>query len=295
MTALSQGSIGKAVRCAQDPDSLKKRQTEADGLIAAAKAGRAVEICQRASEAKKVTDRLRDFLLSAVGLAATVLDFENTDYLRISIDPDGDGPKDFQVLSNFIGTPQKSISDGKTELTTEFKDVTFDVPAGATNLVVRFDAQSTFYNEIIAFDNVRITARPDRIDQMADGSLHIYDYKTGTPPSPDQQKYFDKQLLIEAAMAERGGFRGIGAHPVSAVTYIHLGTSAKDRATTRDEGNFDQVWDELAGLIGQYRNRSRGYAARRALFEDAEQGDYDHLSRHGEWQVSDPSEPEDVG
>lgn len=141
----------------------------------------------------------------------------------------------------------------------------------------------------------RITARPDRIDQMADGSLHIYDYKTGTPPSPDQQKYFDKQLLIEAAMAERGGFRGIGAHPVSAVTYIHLGTSAKDRATTRDEGNFDQVWDELAGLIGQYRNRSRGYAARRALFEDAEQGDYDHLSRHGEWQVSDPSEPEDVG
>lgn len=50
VTALSQGSIGKAMRCAQDPDSLKKRQTEADGLIAAAKAGRAVEICQRASE-----------------------------------------------------------------------------------------------------------------------------------------------------------------------------------------------------------------------------------------------------
>lgn len=50
VTALSQGSLGKAVRCAQDPESLKKRQTEASGLLAAAKAGRAVEICQRASE-----------------------------------------------------------------------------------------------------------------------------------------------------------------------------------------------------------------------------------------------------
>ncbi len=139
--------------------------------------------CTSVNEARELTLKAVDVtgkedVKITVGLAATVLDFENTDYLRISIDPDGDGPKDFQVLSNFIGTPQKSISDGKTELTTEFKDVTFDVPAGATNLVVRFDAQSTFYNEIIAFDNVRITAGLPSIpgDFNLDGKVDLTDF-----------------------------------------------------------------------------------------------------------------------
>ena len=143
--------------------------------------------------------------------------------------------------------------------------------------------------------NFRITARPDRIDQMADGHLHIYDYKTGAPPTKDQQKYFEKQLLIEAAMAERGAFHDIGAHPVDAVTYIHLGGSAKDRATSRDEGAFDTGWAELQRLIRSYQQPEKGFAARRAMFESRDAGDYDHLARYGEWQVSDEPAPEDVG
>jgi RecB family exonuclease len=39
----------------------------------------------------------------------------------------------------------------------------------------------------------------------------IYDYKTGTPPSKKEQQVFDKQLLIEAAMVEEGGFKEVGA------------------------------------------------------------------------------------
>ncbi len=56
----------------------------------------------------------------------------------------------------------------------------------------------------------RLTARPDRIDELPDGRLHILDYKTGDPPSAKQQKAFDKQLLLEAAMAERGAFAELG-------------------------------------------------------------------------------------
>jgi hypothetical protein len=36
------------------------------------------------------------------------------------------------------------------------KDFTYDIPAGATQLVVRFEANSTFWNEIMAIDNIRI-------------------------------------------------------------------------------------------------------------------------------------------
>jgi len=50
VVALSQGSIGRAVRCAQDPETLERRQREAESLLTAARGGRAGDICQRASE-----------------------------------------------------------------------------------------------------------------------------------------------------------------------------------------------------------------------------------------------------
>jgi len=36
------------------------------------------------------------------------------------------------------------------------KEFTYDIPDGATQLVVRFESNSTFWNEIVAFDNIRI-------------------------------------------------------------------------------------------------------------------------------------------
>jgi hypothetical protein len=36
------------------------------------------------------------------------------------------------------------------------KDISYNIPAGATDLVVRFESNSTFWNEIVAFDNIRI-------------------------------------------------------------------------------------------------------------------------------------------
>jgi len=140
--------------------------------------------CTTVDEARSLTLKSvdvtgKDNVKLTVALAATVLDFENSDFLKISIDPDGDGPLGFQTLSNFIGTPLKSLSDGVTDLGTEFKDVTFDVPAGATNLVVKFDSQSTFYNEIVAFDNIRITSglAPNLLgDFNADHKVDLTDF-----------------------------------------------------------------------------------------------------------------------
>lgn len=95
-----------------------------------------------------------------VGLAGTDVDFDSgpDDFFRILIDTDGDGPGEFSVLANFVSpsASEKFYTDGTTRLGVVGKDVTYDIPAGATDLVVRFESNSTFWNEIVAFDNVRI-------------------------------------------------------------------------------------------------------------------------------------------
>jgi len=140
-----------------------------------------------------------------------------------------------------------------------------------------------------------LTARPDRIDLLTDGRVHIHDYKTGKPPTPAQMKAFEKQLLLEAAMAERGGFAALGPRRVEAVSYIQLGGDGAERRYEIDAETTAEVWRDLNRLIAAYNRRETGYTARRALFERREAGVYDHLARHGEWQVGDAPGPEEVG
>ncbi len=56
-----------------------------------------------------------------------------------------------------------------------------------------------------------------------------------------------------------------------------------------------EVWEGLTRLVARYMDRSQGYAARRAVFDLRTPGDYDHLARFGEWDMTDTPRPEDVG
>ncbi|MES2845748.1 MAG: double-strand break repair protein AddB [Pseudomonadota bacterium] len=136
---------------------------------------------------------------------------------------------------------------------------------------------------------------PDRIDMLPDGRLHIMDYKTGTPPSEKQQAQFDKQLLLAAAMAERDGFKGLEGASVAQITYVGLGTNAKTVETLITPEITGKVWEGLMRLMTRYSQPDTGYTARRAVFEDRFPGDYDHLSRHGEWDMTARAVPEKVG
>ena len=56
-----------------------------------------------------------------------------------------------------------------------------------------------------------------------------------------------------------------------------------------------QAWDDLHRLVGQYLSPGQGYASRRAVFKARFPGDYDHLARFGEWDMTDKPVPGDVG
>ncbi len=138
-----------------------------------------------------------------------------------------------------------------------------------------------------------LTARPDRIDRMPDGSVHVIDYKTGSPPTAKMQKHFDKQLPLTAAIIEAGGFAGLGDMQVSRITYIGLGSSPKAEVQMVDGGLLDETLEGLVRLIGAYARRDQGYASRRAVPDLRHAGDYDQLARFGEWSQSDPALTQD--
>ncbi|KEP70326.1 helicase [Thioclava dalianensis] len=143
-----------------------------------------------------------------------------------------------------------------------------------------------------------VTAKPDRIDLLSDGQARIFDYKSGGLPSEAEIIAFNKQMLLEAAMVERGAFADIGVRRVAGMTYVRLGGGgespdvkgvSKDRTETPDE-----AWARLAGLVARYQSQTQGYTARRAMQKTADRSDYDLLARFGEWDTTDEPEPEDL-
>jgi ATP-dependent helicase/nuclease subunit B len=139
-----------------------------------------------------------------------------------------------------------------------------------------------------------LTVKADRIDRDANGALHIYDYKTGRLPTKDEQTFFDKQLLLEAAMAERGAFEGIDPAPVTKAAYIGVGSARKEQPAPLEDEPPEKVWLEFSALIRAYSDQGRGYTSRRAMFKEGEAGDYDQLARFGEWDATQDPTPEDL-
>ena len=131
--------------------------------------------------------------------------------------------------------------------------------------------------------NFTLRGTADRIDLLNDGTAHIYDYKTGKPPTRAQQLHFDKQLLLEVEILRRGGFPGLGSLKVTGATYIGLDNAPTELPAPIDEAD---VWSDFSKLIRAYQSAEQGYAARRAMLKAEESSDYDHLARYGEWSTN---------
>ncbi len=133
-----------------------------------------------------------------------------------------------------------------------------------------------------------LTAKADRIDLDANGNVIIYDYKTGAPPTAPQQRRYDKQLLLEAVIAENAGFGKLAPAPVLAAQYLSLNAEGKISDAPLDETPTQTVWAEFCALIAAYADPKTGYVARRAMHSLDDISDYDHLARFGEWDITDP-------
>lgn len=140
--------------------------------------------------------------------------------------------------------------------------------------------------------DISLTARADRLDRSADGMTYIYDYKTGAPPSKNTQTYFDKQLLLTAALVEHAGFKGLADTRVAGASFIGLGAKPTVVPAPIEQASSDEIWADLEKLIAAYTVEGRGYTARRAMEKMQYAYDYDHLARFGEWDESSDPKPE---
>lgn len=138
-----------------------------------------------------------------------------------------------------------------------------------------------------------LTVKADRIDLDSRGGAYLFDYKTGQIPTKPQQLAFDMQLLLEAAMAERGDFDGLHPRHIEGATYLGVGSGTRFVEAPLDQKPTAQVWSELYKLISDYQEPNKGFTARRAMEKSKSFGRYDQLSRFGEWDETDL--PDDGG
>ncbi len=140
-----------------------------------------------------------------------------------------------------------------------------------------------------------LTGKPDRIDLLPDGTLHVIDYKTGEPPSQKDMESHRKQLHLAAVMALGGAFGTLGPRVTSRVTYQAMKPGLKEQGQDLTEAGILALREEFEALIRAYLDPATGFTARRAAMETGWESDFDHLSRLGEWSIADEARPADVG
>ena len=134
-----------------------------------------------------------------IALGATFLDFETGDYFKVYIDDSSDPLIWFTAPSGddkyFNDAPTNPSNP--TRLGLALQDISYPVPSGISSINLRIEALTTWWNEIVVFDNIRVTEgapsagpapEPDTPGAIAgfsrDGSTLTIDY-SGTLQSAD--------------------------------------------------------------------------------------------------------------
>jgi ATP-dependent helicase/nuclease subunit B len=139
-----------------------------------------------------------------------------------------------------------------------------------------------------------LTARADRIEQRADGSYAILDYKTGQPPTePQVRSGLAPQLTLEAAILHKGGFSGIAAGSVSEIAYVRLKggdppgeTKNIKFVTGTPDSNADVALQKVTDIAKKFIIEGEPYRSLVHPMWKKHYGDYDHLARVKEWAAS---------
>jgi ATP-dependent helicase/nuclease subunit B len=138
-----------------------------------------------------------------------------------------------------------------------------------------------------------LRGRADRIDRNAGGDLTLIDYKTGTLPR--RKSVFagwSSQLVLEAAMAQRGAFGPELAGDAGELLYWRLtgGPEAGEVlpvATGQELADLvASAWNNLRGLIAMYDDPAQPYLSHPHPDEGPRFADYARLARVAEWNAA---------
>ena len=147
-----------------------------------------------------------------------------------------------------------------------------------------------------------LSGKADRIDQRADGTLAILDYKTGTVPKPkDVDAGLAPQLPLEAAMAAAEGFGTEVTGLVTELIYWHLTGGAspgeeralfkKNPAATLDASV--KALEGLRSLIGKFDSEEQAYVSQPNSALAPRFSDYAQLARVAEWSSAGESDDDE--
>lgn len=223
-------------------------------------------------------------------LAGTEVDFDGPggdDYFSIKVDINNTG--EFVELARYGspsgsekflvemikggdgmgGPPDLVIPDRTKRIGIVAKDVTYDIPDGATDLVVRFEGLSTFWNEIMAFDNIRITSGDIVVPPLSNttvtrsGDTLTFAWTGGAPPFALQYKsalgntWADiattslRSVSLPAA-GPAGFFRVQTASTKNVQLFRATLTGAAERPTPTDSTATGSGWLALDGTTATY-------------------------------------------
>jgi ATP-dependent helicase/nuclease subunit B len=138
---------------------------------------------------------------------------------------------------------------------------------------------------------LRIEGRADRVDQLEPGAWEIIDYKTGRVPTKEElDALFAPQLLLEAAMAERGGFEAIGSKARSVrLSYWQANGLGDGGKVAEIKGSGELVAAMLAlveRMAEHFAKPGTSYPAVPWPAYIPHFNDYAHLERIAEWSTA---------
>ncbi len=150
-----------------------------------------------------------------------------------------------------------------------------------------------------------LRTRADRIEQLADGTFAILDYKTGRASTPKEVRAgLAPQLTLEAAILRAGGFGDFGrGASISEIAYVQIRgmeppgeIKSIEWKDTSSDAQADRAIGKLTAVLLQFDDPASEYLSKeRPMFMRRYPGDYDHLARVREWSLSGGAEEEEGG
>jgi ATP-dependent helicase/nuclease subunit B len=140
----------------------------------------------------------------------------------------------------------------------------------------------------IKLGDFTLKGRADRIDRLADGSLVIVDYKTGSMPRPIEVKTgLEPQLPLLALIAAEGGFKNLPAAPASEIAYWKLSGGTEPGEQCPVNAPVGELMKSaragLENLIARFADPATPYLAVPKAGIQPRHNDYAHLARLAEW------------